>query len=503
MAIATVILVIGKPLFVIKPPQGNIIPSVLGAIYMGIRGKISSCLMYRTAKRDHWLDYAKDVYDEGLVNDTKKLLKVLKIFLPIPVFWALFDQQSSRWTFQAVRTSGQVGTHLIKPDQMQVLNPLIMMVLIPVFDRVIYPQFAKIGWLKDPIQRIFVGGLLTGLAFFMSGMLELTLQPTYGIVPKPHESHMHVMNSMDCLISVQVSHQNDTEIYHMIESKASYIIQGIVPGKDYSVTLKSLDLEPTKCMSLESKQYNFKGAGGSTAEYIVAAADSSTIDAIRVIPEARPSNKKNSHSNPTIRVVVLDKNGLQNTTVRLYGDNHDTTRFRNMTKGAGNNLVVTEYATVFPQAYKVWVNDKVAAGGREMVLKQGGVYTAVATTDNGKLTTMDKFVLTPENSVHMLWLLPQYFVITCGEVMLSITGLEFSYSQAPAAMKSMVQACWLLTTAIGNLVVAFVAESHLFETQAPEFFLFGALMVVVMFWLLWLAKGSKCTSDQLTQTTTE
>ena len=78
--------------------------------------------------------------------------------------------------------------------------------------------------------------------------------------------------------------------------------------------------------------------------------------------------------------------------------------------------------------------------------------------------------------------------------MLSITGLEFSYSQAPTAMKSVVQACWLLTTAIGNLIVAFVAESHLFETQAPEFFLFGSLMIVVMFWLWWLAKGSKCSN---------
>ena len=78
MAIATIILVIGKPLYVIKPPQGNIIPSVMGAIYMGIRGKISSCLMYRTAKRDHWLDYAKDRYDEELVNDILMNLEILK-----------------------------------------------------------------------------------------------------------------------------------------------------------------------------------------------------------------------------------------------------------------------------------------------------------------------------------------------------------------------------------------------------------------------------------------
>ena len=37
--------------------------------------------------------------------------------------------------------------------------------------------------------------------------------------------------------------------------------------------------------------------------------------------------------------------------------------------------------------------------------------------------------LTEPNSVHMFWLIPQYFVITVGEVMFSITGLEFSFTQ--------------------------------------------------------------------------
>merc|ERR1712049_84251 len=37
--------------------------------------------------------------------------------------------------------------------------------------------------------------------------------------------------------------------------------------------------------------------------------------------------------------------------------------------------------------------------------------------------------ITPSNEVHMFWIIPQYFVMTCGEVMFSITGLEFAFSQ--------------------------------------------------------------------------
>lgn len=86
----------------------------------------------------------------------------------------------------------------------------------------------------------------------------------------------------------------------------------------------------------------------------------------------------------------------------------------------------------------------------------------------------------------MLWLIPQYVVITAAEITFSITGLEFSYSQAPNSMKSVLQACWLLTVAFGNLIVAMVAESRLFNSQATEFFLFAALMLLDMGIFIWL-----------------
>lgn len=74
-------------------------------------------------------------------------------------------------------------------------------------------------------------------------------------------------------------------------------------------------------------------------------------------------------------------------------------------------------------------------------------------------------IITPENSVHILWLVPQYVVITLAEVMFSVTGLEFAFTQAPASMKSVLQAMWLLTVAFGNLVVILVVEGHILNAQ--------------------------------------
>jgi len=108
---------------------------------------------------------------------------------------------------------------------------------------------------------------------------------------------------------------------------------------------------------------------------------------------------------------------------------------------------------------------------------------------------LNDFLLTQDNSIHMLWLLPQYFVITVGEIMLSITGLEFSYSQAPESMKSVLQAAWLLNVAFGNLIVILIAEAKAFDSQASEFFMFGIFMLLDMVLFSFLAYRYKYVKD--------
>ena len=56
---------------------------------------------------------------------------------------------------------------------------------------------------------------------------------------------------------------------------------------------------------------------------------------------------------------------------------------------------------------------------------------------------------------HMLWQVLAYVILTAGEVMVSITALEFSYTQAPKKMKSLVMGMYLLVAiALGNIITA-------------------------------------------------
>ncbi|WP_456446481.1 POT family MFS transporter [Thiolapillus sp.] len=54
------------------------------------------------------------------------------------------------------------------------------------------------------------------------------------------------------------------------------------------------------------------------------------------------------------------------------------------------------------------------------------------------------------------WQLLAYLVLTCGEVMVSITALEYSYTQAPRAMKSFIMALFMLSVSLGNIFTSLV-----------------------------------------------
>lgn len=57
------------------------------------------------------------------------------------------------------------------------------------------------------------------------------------------------------------------------------------------------------------------------------------------------------------------------------------------------------------------------------------------------------------------WQMPAYALLSAGEVMVSITSLEFAYTQSPKVMKSVVMALYLLSISAGN---AFTALVHWF-----------------------------------------
>lgn len=117
-----------------------------------------------------------------------------------------------------------------------------------------------------------------------------------------------------------------------------------------------------------------------------------------------------------------------------------------------------------PGEYDVYLDKNLLE--KNVPFKSGGVYTVVGLTQPkiaGKTVTV-----TPPNSLHMAWMIPQYIIITMAEVMFSVTGLQFAFTQAPVSMKSLLQAGWLLSVAFGNLIVVIIKGSRPFERQVSD-----------------------------------
>ena len=69
----------------------------------------------------------------------------------------------------------------------------------------------------------------------------------------------------------------------------------------------------------------------------------------------------------------------------------------------------------------------------------GSIWSFMAVQTGSKKCEVRVGLESNANDVSIFLLLPQYIVITAGEVMNSVTGLEFAYTQAPKSMKSVVQ----------------------------------------------------------------
>jgi POT family proton-dependent oligopeptide transporter len=91
---------------------------------------------------------------------------------------------------------------------------------------------------------------------------------------------------------------------------------------------------------------------------------------------------------------------------------------------------------------------------------------------------------------HVIWQIAAFAVLTLGEVMVSVTHLEFAYTQAPNSMKSLVMCTYLGSIALGNVFTAQV--NHFIQNPdgtvklqgAAYFFFFVKVMLVTA--VLWL-----------------
>nr|XP_046260443.1 solute carrier family 15 member 2 [Scatophagus argus]XP_046260444.1 solute carrier family 15 member 2 [Scatophagus argus] len=453
MVVALVVFIAGTSLYKMNPPQGNILLEVCNCIGFAIKNHLQRW-KYEPQRR-HWLDWAEEKYSKRLIQEIKMVMRVLVLYIPLPMFWALFDQQGSRWTIQAARMNMAFGNSFnIKPDQMQMLNALLILVFVPIFDLIIYPLIGFCRINVTPLRKMATGMIFAALAFGAATLVEVNVVKTV-VEPAPPEN---------CLL----------QVFNLAGSNASLTFPGSNP---FPEPIQYLQDPP------EYTTIPLEGPGNILKTQVTSDGQTSECH-LRLIQQKAYSLILNSENTGIQCQLVEDyikKNDTGNPFLRFFNtlpeeiiltvddvNFHVPSGHMSLNKTVGRN----EYPEV-----NCSLPSQKCPNLDLGLLDFGASYTVIIIEESGNIV-VKKMEDVKANNVHIAWQIPQYALITAGEVLFSVTGLEFSYSQAPSNMKSVLQAGWLLTVAFGNVIVLIVAEGAGLE-QWIEFLLFACLLLGV------------------------
>lgn len=450
--------------------KGNIIWKVVKCIFYALRLKLKSKIRQSTdaIAPAHWLDYALPKYDPHLIAGVKSLLAVVLLYIPVVFFWALFDQQGSTWVLQARRMDGRVGWFTILPDQMNVFNPLMILILVPLFEALIYPLCNRV-FKVTPLRKMAVGGILAAVAFCLAGFLQIKVNDT--MEPKPTHGHSFVYRLGNSNAEFLANNQSDVILpngngkYEIIAGNYTFIQKHNAANNDFTLTLATspptsyvlglFDLHDR--LEISKFPYTCEKTGGGKTRFYFLVLNSSDLNGMEAF--------------------ALDDNGW---------------KVANSTIKNGNVIDIQPGFFSYSPNYKIGYNCTKDNPSKPLCQNYHNVHVemgAAFVLDLTGTTASDHTMLTQlvrHNSVNILWQLPQVFVITVGEILFSVTGLEFSYSQAAPSMKSVLQALWLLTVFFGNVVDIIISHMEIAD-PVLEFFVYAAMMFAVIGIFIFLA----------------
>src|ERR1017187_2490414 len=167
MAIATFVFWLGRKHYVCVPPSRETKSAgFFKVLFAALSGP-------RVPGQRFW-DAARSRFSEKEIDAAKSVAPILMVFALIPIFFSLFDQTNSTWVLQGGK---MVPTKILGLDigaeQMQSMNPLIVMVLVPLFTLGIYP---RIGRFASPLRRMSYGMFLAAASYLVVAALQRQIE---------------------------------------------------------------------------------------------------------------------------------------------------------------------------------------------------------------------------------------------------------------------------------------------------------------------------------------
>ena len=175
MAVATVIYWAGRKQYVHVPPSAKTGKAGFMPIFL-----YALTNQKKKTKGGDFFSAAAGKYTNDEIEGARAARDVFKVFISISVFWALFDQHGSSWVLQAQQMVLDVpipvyGLVHFEASQISALNPIMVMLMIPLFAKLIYPACKNAGFEMTPLRRIGTGMFVAASSFAAAAAIQAAL----------------------------------------------------------------------------------------------------------------------------------------------------------------------------------------------------------------------------------------------------------------------------------------------------------------------------------------
>ncbi|CCG84806.1 protein of unknown function [Taphrina deformans PYCC 5710] len=224
-------------------PQGSILPSAVRAITLASRGRwhLNPIRTVRHMKQADFWERAKPSYftrsglqlpsymtwDDQWVDELRRGIKACYVFLWYPLWWLTYNQILNNLTSQAATMT----LNGLPNDVVNNLDPFALIIFIPIFDQVVYPGLAKLGYPLTPIKRITFGFYTGAAAMIWAAVLQHYIYMTSNCGNMASSTYLDAAETIPCVSPLNVWIQ--TGSYVLI---AFSEIAASITGLEYAYT---------------------------------------------------------------------------------------------------------------------------------------------------------------------------------------------------------------------------------------------------------------------------
>lgn len=484
------------------------------------------------------MSFIKECFSgEGL----SAILRLAVIYLFIAPFWAIFDQMDSAWVLLATKLDLYWLWRDWQPSQIVSANPLLILLLIPLFSYAIYP-FINRFFRLTPLRKIGLGLFLVTTPFAISGILQTRIKggDVFKCSSRSTIAGLEPVHLLDGLTdgtgwssAGAPSPNAPAEIIISLRENKAWSVNAIEINASTTLNEKEIIAALNQLISDAMSQ-------------IPAESNTPESDALRrrverlksAATEVARAAKKARKAAPRVSERAASAQAAGNVAKAALAElGMDTAILDNQTYAPREiTIFLGDFSDKFvPEPYFALPDANKPSDSVQYAVKSGwsllGTYTLDQPESDAGETILQDFQ--PALATHVLiqihsnygadrvklgeiavstdqpvpvdtdattaelwpnvaaigptpsvgWMFLAYILLTSAEILVSITCLEFSYTQAPPKMKSFIMAIFLMSISLGNTFTAIV--NHVIANPDGTTKLAGAsyywFFIIVMF----------------------